>query len=96
LGIRFAEPAYREPLVVDVQTPTAERITIEVNRPVRLRLNYAALRPHFEGDRTPTFSLWRGDGSLRPLSESDNQDLSWGNGHLEWTAEPGRYELRTR
>jgi hypothetical protein len=96
LSLRFAEPAYREPLVVDVQTPTAEQITIQVNRPVHLRLNYAALRPGFENGRTPTLSLRRDDGSLHPLLASDRQNLSRGNGDLEWLAEPGRYELHNR
>jgi hypothetical protein len=96
LWVRSAEPAYREPLVVDVQSPTPRQITIQVNRRARLRLHYTVLRPEFESDRTPTFGLRRDDGTLHRLSERDNPDLSWGVDFVEWAADAGRYELEMR
>jgi hypothetical protein len=96
LWLRCSLPAYREPLVVDVQSRTPEPITIQVNRPVRLRLHYTALRPELEGKRTPTFGIRRDDGSLEPLPQRTNHDMLWGSGALEWAAEPGRYELQMR
>ena len=96
LWLQLSEPAYREPVVVDVQSPTAERITIQVSHPVRLRLNYAALRPEFEEVRPPMLRLRRDDEPLHPLPGSDSQVLLWGNGDLEWSAEAGRYELLRR
>jgi hypothetical protein len=96
LWLRSTEPAYREPLVIDVRSPTPRQIIVQVNRRVRLRLHYTALRPEFVNEPTPTFGLRRDDGSLDRLSQHDNHDLSWGIGALEWTAEAGRYELRMR
>jgi hypothetical protein len=96
LWLRSTEPAYREPLVIDVQSPTPRQIIVQVNRRVRLRLHYTAFRPEFVNEPTPTFGLRRDDGSLDRLSQHDNHDLSWGIGALEWTAEAGRYELQMR
>jgi hypothetical protein len=81
-------PAYRQPAEVEVSW-AADRVSVKVSKPVKLRLFYRMLRPEWPGDRRPALQR-RGPGGLSDVKRG----VVWESDSVEWQAAPGEYELR--
>jgi hypothetical protein len=89
LQVQLSEPAYRQPAEVEV-TWTADKVSLKVTRPGKIRLSYREIRPDWPKDDKPVLQR-RLTG--RP-AEVVTKDVVWEKDYVEWQAAPGEYELR--
>jgi hypothetical protein len=90
LVVRLNGPAYRLPSEVEVSW-TADKVSLVVSRPARIRLDYGVLRPEWAGNGKDKLVLQRrapGDAA-----EVVGKDAVWSGSTVEWQATPGEYQL---
>jgi len=96
LWLRFSEPAYREPLTIEVTAPQSDRLAIKVTRPVHLRFHYGPLCPDLLSSKDVVLMVRRPDGTVQDLPTGESQSIVYSPGLIEWSAVAGEYELRAR
>ena len=77
---------------MEASTAQADRVVINVTRPLLLRFYYGAIAPELATRNTLSLNRCLGDGFLQPLTVDDR--VTWGPGMVEWPAASGEYELR--
>jgi hypothetical protein len=89
LVVQLNGPAYRQPAELDV-TWTADKVSVKVSKPAKVRLSYRVLQPKWPQDGNPVLQRLQLGGK----SEVVRKDFTWENNTVEWQATPGTYELR--
>jgi len=90
LQIQLDGPAFRQPADFEV-TWTADKISVKVTKPAKIRLSYGVLHPEWPRQNKPMLQ-WRGPGGHTELVQSNvNEESKW----VEWQAVRGAYDLRT-
>jgi hypothetical protein len=88
LQVRLNGPAFRLPSEVEVSW-TAHEVSLIVNRPVNIRLDYGVLCPEWGGKNRPVLQR-RSSGGAADIVRSD---VVWNGNAVEWQATPGEYQL---
>jgi hypothetical protein len=83
LHVQLNGPAFRLPTEFEVSW-TADKVSLVVSRPAKIRLDYGVLRPEWAGNDRPVLQR-RGSG--------DAADVVWDGRTVEWQAAPGEYQL---
>jgi hypothetical protein len=87
LQVQLNGPAFRLPAEFEA-TWTAQRVSLKVTSPAKVRLSYQVLRPEWPAKEKPVLQRRRSGGL------TDAVEAIWENGTVEWQATPGEYELR--
>jgi hypothetical protein len=90
MQVQLSGPAFRQPAAFDV-TWTADRISVKVSKPAKIRLSYRVLRPEWPVADRPVLQRRRAGG----LADVVRSDVVWEDNFVEWQATPGEYDLRT-
>jgi hypothetical protein len=90
LQVQLSGPAFRQPAEFEV-TWTADKLSLKVSKPAKIRLSYRVLRPDWPAPDRPVLQRRRPGG----LAEVVRTDVVWQNDYVEWPATPGEYDLRT-
>jgi hypothetical protein len=88
LRVQLNGPAFRLPAEFEV-SGTADKISLIVSKPARVRLVYGVLRPGWAGNERPVLQR-RGSGGAADIVRND---VVWSGGTVEWQATPGEYQL---
>jgi hypothetical protein len=88
LVVQLDGAAFRLPTEVAVSW-TSDSVSLVVNRPVKIRLDYGVLRPAWTGKEKPALQR-RGSGNA---AETMKTDMTWDGNTVEWLAAPGEYRL---
>jgi hypothetical protein len=89
LVVQLNGPAYRLPSEFKASW-TANKLTLVISRPAKVRLDYGALRPEWAGKERPVLER-RGPGDS---AEVVRNDVVWNGNTVEWPALSGEYQLR--
>jgi hypothetical protein len=92
IWLRFAEPAYREPLLIEASATADDHVAVKITRPVVLRLHYGALAPKLNNTSRVAILMRNAAGDFTPLP--DTTAITHSDGLVEWSATPGEYEIR--
>jgi hypothetical protein len=87
LQVQLNGPAYRQPAEVEVAW-TADKVTLKVSKPARIRVFSHVLRPEWPATDRPVLQRRR-PGEAPEVVRSDWADKDV----VEWQATPGEYEL---
>jgi hypothetical protein len=91
LEVQLNGPAYRQPAEFEV-TWAADKVSVHVTRPAKIRLSYRVLQPTWNAQDKPILQRRRpGD-----LPEVVRNQVTWEDNAVEWQAMPGQYDLRTK
>src|SRR5262249_40117187 len=90
LHVQLNGPAFRLPAEFEVSW-TADRISLNVSKPARIRLDCGGLRPKWAGRARPVLQRQRSGGGADTVREG----VAWDGKTVEWQAMPGKYELLT-
>jgi hypothetical protein len=88
LQVRLDGPVYRQPAEFEVGG-AADKVSVRVSKPARIRLYYRVLRPEWSATERPALQR-RGAGDS---AEAVKGDVAWEKDYVEWQAAPGVYEL---
>jgi hypothetical protein len=88
LQVWLSGPAFRQPAEFDV-TWAADKVSLKVTRPAKVRLPYRAIRPDWPAKEKPVLRRRSGE-----QVEEVRGEVVWDNDCVEWQATPGEYELR--
>jgi hypothetical protein len=88
LVVQLNGPAFRLPSEVEVSW-TADKVSLVVSRPAKLRLDYGVLCPEWAGKDRPVLQR-RGSGGAADIVRND---VVWNGYAVEWQATPGEYQL---
>jgi hypothetical protein len=88
LVVQLNGAAFRLPTEVDVSW-TANKVSLIVSRPAKIRLDYGVLRPEWAGKDKPVLQK-RGAGDTTEIVKND---VVWDGNTVEWQATPGEYQL---
>jgi hypothetical protein len=88
LQIQLGGPAYRQPAEFEV-TWTADKVSVKVTKPAKIRLSYRVLRPDWPAADKPVLQRRRPDGR----AEVVRSEVVWANHAVAWQATPGEYDL---
>jgi hypothetical protein len=89
LQIQLQRPAFRQPAEFEVSW-TADKVSVKVSQPARVRLSYRVLRPEWPGKDKPVLQRRRPGGRADVL----RKDVIWEKDYVEWQATPGEYDLQ--
>ena len=89
LQVQLPGPAFRQPAELEV-TWTADKVSLKVSKPARVRLYYRVLRPAWPEKDRPTLQRRRGD-----RVDTLRDDVVWEKDYVEWQAAPGEYVLQS-
>jgi hypothetical protein len=89
LQVQLSGPAFRQPAEFEV-TWAADRVSLKVSKPAKVRLYYRVLRPEWPGADRPVLQRRRPGGPADVVG----RDVVWENNFVEWQATPGEYDLR--
>jgi hypothetical protein len=81
-------PAFRLPTEVQVSW-TADKVSLQVSKPTRIRLNYGLLRPEWTAQDRLVLQRRRSENAADIVRD----DIVWKGNSVEWQAIPGAYEL---
>jgi hypothetical protein len=87
LQVRLDGPAFRQPAEFGV-TWSADKVSVRVSRPARVRLSYRVLRPDWPQERPVLQRRGAGEGA-----EVVRDNILWEKDSVEWQATPGEYDL---
>jgi hypothetical protein len=87
LHVKLQVPAFRHPAEVEVLW-TADKVSVKVTQPVKVRLAYRSLRPDWPAQVKVVLERHR------PGAEAVGGDVVWDERGVEWQAGPGEYQLR--
>jgi hypothetical protein len=88
LQVQLQGPAFRQPAEFKVAW-TADKVSLKVSRPARVRLSYRVLRPEWPAKDRPVLRRRRPGGR----AEVVQGDVVWKKDSVEWQATPGEYDL---
>ena len=89
LQVQLTEPAFREPAEFEV-TWAADKVSVKVTRPARIRLSYRVLRPDWPAQEPPVLQRRRPGGRAEVVRGETVSE----NNAVEWQATPGEYDVR--
>jgi hypothetical protein len=89
LQVQLNGPDFRQPAEFEV-TWTADKVSLKVTRPAKIRLSYRVLRPDWSAEEKPVLQRRRPGG----LPEVLRNEVVWENQWVEWQAAPGEYDVR--
>jgi hypothetical protein len=89
LQVQLREPAFRQPAEFEV-TWTADKVSVKVSRPAKIRLAYRVLRPDWPASDKPVLQRRRPGEAVDVV----RSEVTWEDGHVEWQAVPGEYNLQ--
>jgi hypothetical protein len=87
LQVQLSGPAFRQPAEFEL-TWTADKVSLQVTRPAKIRLSYRAIRPDWSAEDKPRLQRRR-PGAPEVL----RSDVLWKDNDVEWQATPGVYDL---
>jgi hypothetical protein len=87
LVVQLGSAAFRVPSEVGV-TLAADRVSLVVSGPAKIRVDYGTLRPAWVGKEKPVLRRRGPDGA-----GVVKNDVVWDGNTVEWPATPGEYEL---
>src|SRR5262249_256568 len=88
LRVQLNGPALRLPAECAVSW-TADKVSLVVSRPAKIRLDYGLLRQEWAGKDRPVLQR-RGPGGAADVVRND---VVWNGNAVEWQAAPGEYQL---
>src|SRR5262249_40354679 len=91
LQVQLQGPAFREPAVFEVAW-AANRVSLKVSRPAKVRLSYRVLRPGWPAKDRPVLRRRRPGGR----AEGGRREVVWKDNYVEGQDAPGEYELQAR
>jgi hypothetical protein len=84
LQVQLNGPAFRQPAEFEL-TWNADKVSLKVSKPAKVRLAYGLLRPDWPAEHKPV---------LQRREHGDVADFVWEKDCVEWQAVPGDYDLR--
>lgn len=94
LWLRFDQPAYREPLTIDLRPLDDGGLAVDVSRDVTLRLYPTPLCPNLSPGTKLALARIDDEGQEVPVVDDDGEPVRVADGLVEWEARPGSYRLR--
>jgi hypothetical protein len=88
LQVQLTGPAFRQPAEFEV-TWTADKVSLKVSRPAKVRLSYRVLRPAWPAKDRPVLQRRRPGEAAEVV-----RDVVWEKDYVEWQASPGEYDLQ--
>jgi hypothetical protein len=87
LQVQLSGPALRQPAEFEV-TWTADKVSLKVSKPAKVRLSYRVLRPEWRPDDKLVLQRRRPGGA-----EVLRSEVAWEDNSVAWQAAPGEYDL---
>ncbi len=86
MEVQLLEPAYREPVEIELTPLASESIQLQISKPVVLKLSIKAIKPNWP-DRAPTVEIRRLEQTVDILRIG----VTYENGELRWDQMPAGY-----